>query len=143
MQKGFTLIELMIVVAVVAVLAMIAIPSYQQYRIKVNRTDMRTEMLQVAQNLQRYQVANKTFANASGNLGFSNSGTKNFPATGTALYTLTLDIAADNRSWTLTAEPIASAMQKGDGSLVLNSKGEKCWTKGSSCTVSSSSSWDD
>lgn len=141
MQKGFTLIELMIVVAVLGVLAAIAIPSYQNYRVKVNRTDMRTEMLQVAQNLQRYQVANKTFADAKANLGFVSD--KKFPATGTALYDVTLDVAADNRSWTLTATPIASAMQKGDGNLVLNSKGEKCWTKRNCTTANSSSSWDD
>lgn len=141
MQKGFTLVEILIVVAILGILAAIAYPSYSEYRKKTNRTDMRTEMMNVAQQLQRYQVANKTFKDAKANLGYAND--KNYPASGTALYTVNLNVAADNRSWTLTATPIASASQKDDGNLVMNSNGEKCWTKGGTCTPSSSSSWND
>lgn len=141
MEKGFTLIELMIVIAIIGVLAAIAYPSYGEYRKKTNRTDMRTEMMNVAQQLQRYQVTNKTFANAKTNLGYAND--KNYPASGTAFYTVNLNVATDNRSWTLTATPIATTSQKGDGNLVMNSNGEKCWTKGGTCTPSASSSWND
>ena len=50
--EGFTLIELMIVVAIIAILAAIAYPSYTQYKIRTNRADVQSEMMQTAQRLQ-------------------------------------------------------------------------------------------
>jgi type IV pilus assembly protein PilE len=50
---GFTLIELMIVVAVVAILATIAYPSYQEQMIKTRRAEGRAAMLEAATRLER------------------------------------------------------------------------------------------
>lgn len=52
-QSGFTLIELMIVVAVVAILAAIALPSYTNYVTRTNRAEGRTVLLNTAQALER------------------------------------------------------------------------------------------
>lgn len=61
---GFTLIELMIVVAVIAILSAIAYPSYQQYVVKARRTAVAGCLQQHAQTMERYYTTNLTYANA-------------------------------------------------------------------------------
>lgn len=56
-QRGFTLIEVMIVVAVVAILSAIALPSYQEYIRRGHRADARAGLLQAAQWMERAATA--------------------------------------------------------------------------------------
>jgi type IV pilus assembly protein PilE len=56
MNKGFTLIELMIVVAIIAILAAIAYPSYQEYVRKTKRIEMQAAMQDVAVQLQSIKL---------------------------------------------------------------------------------------
>ena len=140
-HKGFTLTELMIVVAIIAILAAIAYPSYQEYVRNTKRVEMQSEMMGIATNLQSHRVINHNYTNAK--LGNS-SLTQDFPSTSAATYTLTLVTAA--QTWTITAQPKNG--QVGNGHLVLNSLGHKCWTKGSDknagvvCVPSASTNWD-
>ncbi len=61
-QQGFTLIELMIVVAIVAILAAIALPSYSQYVTKSNRADAKVALMKYAQMQESYFVQNMSYA---------------------------------------------------------------------------------
>lgn len=53
-QHGFTLIEILIVVAILGVLASIALPAYQNSVLRSGRAEAKSELLQVASDLERY-----------------------------------------------------------------------------------------
>ncbi len=61
LPRGFTLIELMIVVAVVGILAAVAYPSYQEYVRKARRAEGRTAMMELLQQQERYMTQNNTY----------------------------------------------------------------------------------
>lgn len=54
LDKGFSLIELLIVVAIIGVLGVVATMSYGQYITRANRTDAKVELLELAQKQERY-----------------------------------------------------------------------------------------
>jgi type IV pilus assembly protein PilE len=64
-HKGFTLLELMIVIVIVAILAAIAIPNYQSYMIKTRRGAAETCLQQMAQMLERHHASKLTYAGAT------------------------------------------------------------------------------
>lgn len=63
-QRGFTLIELMIVVAVVGILSAVAYPSYAEYIRRGHRADARTGLLQAAQWMERAATATGVYPTA-------------------------------------------------------------------------------
>lgn len=141
MQKGFSMIELVIVVAIIGVIAAIAVPAYNGYVKRTNRTAVQAEMMRISQDLQRYQAANRKNFN---DVALATVNAKaSFPE-GKGHYELDLEPINNGRGWTLTAKP-ESAQQKGDGVLVLNHRGEKCWKKDSdveACSPDANSKWE-
>jgi type IV pilus assembly protein PilE len=140
MRNGFTLIELMIVVAVIAIVAAIAMPSYSQYKKRVSRADVQAEMINIAQRLESHKLANFKYPSTA----TMNSlyGGNVYPRTGTVLFTLAFSTLNDN-TWVMTATPISTSSQAGDGIICLNDQGQKFWAKGATaCALSATSNWD-
>lgn len=139
--NGFSLLEIMVVLAILGVVSAIAIPTYQKYVVRTNRTNLQATMLQVSQKLAAYKLANNDY-----NTTLSNNavyGSTVFPQTGTALYDLALDTTTVAGGWTLTATPKTGRKQAGNGAVLLNDQGWRCWTQTTvACTLSATSKWE-
>ena len=118
--QGFTLIELMIVVAVVAILTVVAYPSYQNYVIKTNRSAAQNFLVELASRQEQYLAD----ARAYGNLA-----ELNVPVPDRVNETYTIEVVPDNAStppaFVVRATPRPGTVQADDGTLELDSAGRK------------------
>ncbi len=133
-SQGFTLIEVMIVVAIIGILAAIAYPSYQGYVERTNRADVMSELHNIATEIQNRKLAQGSYSVISAEV-MTDFNNKSYPAQGTALYTVTITPTPLTSKWTITATPVAGARMAGDGSITLNHQGLKC--RASSCGLDS------
>lgn len=104
-ESGFTLIELMIVVAIVGIISAIAYPSYMESVRKSNRSDAKAVLNDVAQRLQRCFTAYSAYNHASCGAAGSITG-GNTVSSGEGFYTVSGVLAAT--TYTLTATPQGS-----------------------------------
>ena len=73
-KKGFTLIELMIVVAIIGILAAIAIPNFLNYQCKSKQSEAKQSLGTLAKNEEAYFAEHDTYTTSTGNLGFELKG---------------------------------------------------------------------
>jgi type IV pilus assembly protein PilE len=66
---GFTLIELMVVVAVIAILATVAFPSYSRYMVRMHRAQAQSYLMEIAQRQQQYFLDSREYASEAKMLG--------------------------------------------------------------------------
>ena len=131
-NRGFTLIELMIVVVIVAVLASIAYPSYRNQVIKGNRAAAQGYMMSLASREEQIMLDKRSYPTALTNVALGDSaGLIRFsvPAEVSTRYDLKIEspnpITLVVPSYLITATPIAGGIQVPDGNLTLDSTGQK------------------
>jgi type IV pilus assembly protein PilE len=118
--RGFTLIELMVVVAIVGILGAIGYPSYTQYLVKSHRKAAQVYMMELAQAQSQYLADSRSYAASEGDLGMST------PAAVSAKYTIAITLTeGPPSSFSITAKPVTGGSQANDGTLTLNSAGTR------------------
>ncbi|MDZ7841010.1 MAG: type IV pilin protein [Gammaproteobacteria bacterium] len=118
-QGGFTLIELIIVVAVVAVLASIAVPMYRDFVVRSNRSDAIISLTELA-NLQEKHYSNEmAYTTSFSALSYSTTSPEGF-------YELNIATSA-TVDYTLIAEPLGQQFQDDETcrQFTLNSFGQR------------------
>jgi type IV pilus assembly protein PilA len=75
-KKGFTLIELMIVVAIIGILAAIAIPNFMNYQCKAKQTEAKSVLGNIRVAQEAYRAEWDTYSDDTGELGVVMTGDK-------------------------------------------------------------------
>jgi len=132
-QTGFTLIELMIVVAIVAILAAIALPAYQTYtkRAKFSEVIAAVGPVKTAIEVCVAGAADDTTAQACNAAGTAAAPSAYGNVSGVAVdadgvITATATTALDGKTYTLTASPALSGITAG---------AQITWTRGGTCVA--------
>ncbi len=127
-SRGFTILELMIVVGIVGVLAAIAYPSYIEYTKKTRRAEASATLQEAAQAVERHFSRARSYTGAQI--------PAQSPTAGSAAYSITVaEGDATDGGYVITAAAVSGGMMVGDdcATMTVNALGvtrpanEKCW----------------
>ena len=127
LQTGFTLVELIIVVAIISILASIAIPAYNGYVETSKRSDAQASLMALAIAQEKYRASNPTYTTVITDLNGVSS------ASESGYYTLAVT-AASGATFTATATPDGWTDSNGNCSpMSINQDGPagtlSCWSR--------------
>ena len=109
---GFTLIEMMIVIALISIMMVIAVPSYNQHIEKSRRTEAMSALMDLSNRQQQFMLDRNTYSNSLTNIGIESDMTE--------FGNYILAISTESSScpliscFELTATPVEDAQQIND-----------------------------
>ncbi|MDP5031478.1 MAG: type IV pilin protein [Paraglaciecola sp.] len=140
-SAGFTLVELMIVVAIVGIISMLAYPSYQGFIKSSNRSAAQADLMSLAAAMERHKAASYSYKKAAvsgADTGSPANFHKHSPSAepyANRKYDLLISQATGS-TYLIEAKPSSSSAQAGDGSLFFYSDGRRAWDKDNSGAIS-------
>lgn len=129
--KGFTLIELMIVVAIVGILLAVALPSYTRYVLRSHRSASVNAILELASREARYYSTNNAYTTSLTTLGYATDPMA-VPDANNNFYNLSVYSIANNGTactsgtcFMLYAAPVGNQQNDTCGTYTYNDLGAK------------------
>lgn len=127
-QRGFSLLELMVVVAIVGILAAIAYPSYQDHVRRARRADAKAALLDASARMERYYFDQSSYTTDLKNLGYSVSSSAPSPEGYWTISAATGPSGSIATSYKLTATLTSGYSDPSCQTLTIDSQGQKGYT---------------
>jgi len=128
LMQGFTLVELLVVVAIIGILSAVAIPSYSRYIVKGSRAAAQTELLKLASLQEKIYLNSSAYSNSITGAYTGNAADglgKTSGLTDDAKYALA--VSSTGQAFTISATPVVGKSQEGDGTLSISENGQRLW----------------
>ncbi|MCW5220234.1 prepilin-type N-terminal cleavage/methylation domain-containing protein [Verminephrobacter aporrectodeae subsp. tuberculatae] len=133
-QRGFTLIEVMIVTAIIAILAAVAYPSYREYIAKSRRAEAKTILISAQQWMERFYTENFRYDENSAGVAVSDPSqfpsrfsVSPVPGQGSPVYKISLDTSIKRDEYSVKADRLAGSVMANDrcGDFSIDHLGRK------------------
>ncbi len=119
-NRGFSLIELLIVVAIIGIIAAIAYPSYQNYLTRAARAEASAKLLEVMERQEQYYRRELKYTATLTDLGYGA-----MVETGSQRHVITAEACGTSIRRCVNLKATAQNASAGDATLELSSRGEK------------------
>src|SRR5262249_35780068 len=124
LERGFTMLEMMMVLIVIVILTSIALPAYNNGLVRSNRAAAQSYLMDLANREEQYLADARSYTTTVNTLLAT-------PPPVTAYYTVAISVPSGStiaNAYLITATPIATSIQKNDGALTINQDGTKTGT---------------